>query len=208
MKYARRPPFPESLIVKTVFFDIDTQMDFLYPAGALYVPAAEKILPMIQQLNRHAAARGITLISSMDAHAENDPEFRTWPPHCIAGTLGGQKAPGTLLDKRVVVPNQRREISIDGEQQVIVEKQTLDVFETANLGQILSRLDAGRFVIYGVVTEYCVKRAAAGLQRAGYQVVVVSDAVQTLNRDHAAAFLDEFRKAGGEVAGLSEVCAQ
>jgi nicotinamidase/pyrazinamidase len=194
--------------VKTVFFDIDTQMDFLYPAGALYVPAAEKILPMVQQLNRYAAARGIPLISSMDAHAEDDPEFTTWPPHCIAGTLGGQKVQGTLLEKRVIVPNQPGVIPINGEQQVILEKQTLDVFDTATLGQILSRLNAGRFVVYGVVTEYCVRRAAVGLQRAGHQVVVVSDAVQTLNQDHAAAFLDEFRKAGGTVAGLSEVCAQ
>ena len=33
--------------MKTVFFDIDTQIDFLYPAGALYVPGAERILPEI-----------------------------------------------------------------------------------------------------------------------------------------------------------------
>jgi nicotinamidase/pyrazinamidase len=194
--------------VKTVFFDIDTQMDFLFPAGALYVPAAEKILPMVQQLNRYAAARGIPLISSMDAHAEDDPEFTTWPPHCIAGTLGGQKAPDTLLDKRVIVPNHPGDIPINGEQQVILEKQTLDVFDTASLGQILSRLNADRFVVYGVVTEYCVRFAAVGLQRAGYRVVVVNDAVQPLNQDHASAFLDEFLKAGGKIAGLSEVCAQ
>ena len=31
--------------MKTVFFDIDTQIDFVYPAGALYVPGAEHILP-------------------------------------------------------------------------------------------------------------------------------------------------------------------
>ena len=44
--------------MKTVFFDIDTQIDFMYPAGALYVPGAERIVPAIAQLNRHAAGRG------------------------------------------------------------------------------------------------------------------------------------------------------
>jgi nicotinamidase/pyrazinamidase len=195
-------------VKRTIFFDVDTQMDFLYPAGALYVSGAEKILPAIQQLNRHAAAREIVVISSMDAHAEDDPEFKTWPPHCIAGTLGGQKARGTLLDKRAIVPNQLLDISIEGAQQVAIEKQTLDVFDTVNLAQILSVLNADRFVVYGVVTEICVKCAAMGLQRTGREVVLVSDAVQTLNTVHADAFVEEFRKGGGKVAGFSEVCAQ
>jgi hypothetical protein len=29
--------------MKTVFFDVDTQIDFLYPAGALYVPGGETV---------------------------------------------------------------------------------------------------------------------------------------------------------------------
>ena len=33
--------------MKTVFVDVDTQLDFLYPAGALYVPGGERIVPAI-----------------------------------------------------------------------------------------------------------------------------------------------------------------
>ena len=47
--------------MKSVFFDIDTQIDFLYPAGALYVPGAESLGPRIAALNRYAAANGIPL---------------------------------------------------------------------------------------------------------------------------------------------------
>src|SRR5580658_865687 len=68
--------------MKTVFFDIDTQIDFVYPAGALYVPGAEYILPLVGELNRHAPV----LISTMDAHSEDDPEFQIFPPHCVVGT--------------------------------------------------------------------------------------------------------------------------
>ena len=40
----------------TLFFDVDTQIDFLFPAGALYVPGAERIVPAIARLNQYAAA--------------------------------------------------------------------------------------------------------------------------------------------------------
>jgi nicotinamidase-related amidase len=58
--------------MKTVFFDIDTQIDFVYPAGALYVPGAEHILPVIGELNRRAPL----VISTMDAHARTIPSSR------------------------------------------------------------------------------------------------------------------------------------
>src|SRR5579884_3564789 len=78
--------------MKTLFFDIDTQIDFVYPAGALYVSGAEKIIPVVAQLNQRAPA----LISTMDAHAEDDPEFKLYPHHCVAGTTGQQKPAATL----------------------------------------------------------------------------------------------------------------
>src|SRR3954451_2592880 len=89
----------------TVFFDIDTQLDFMVPAGALYVPGAEQMLPAIARLNQFAGTHGIPLISTTDAHTENDPESRTYPPHCVKGTIGQTKPSSTLLDKRTVVRN-------------------------------------------------------------------------------------------------------
>ena len=84
----------------TVFIDVDSQLDFLYPAGALYVPGAERIVPAIARLNRYAAANGIPVISTTDAHTENDPEFKTWPHHCVAGTTGQRKAEAGAGEKR------------------------------------------------------------------------------------------------------------
>src|ERR1700722_10519196 len=126
-----------------VFFDIDTQLDFLYPAGALYVPGAERIVPAIVRLNRHAAQRGIPVVSTADAHLEDDVEFKTWPRHCVAGTIGQHKAESTLLEKRVVIPNRACDLAGamgTGAQQIIVEKQTVDAFAALNLGGILDRL--------------------------------------------------------------------
>ena len=84
----------------------------------------------------------------------------------------------------------------------------MDVFETVNLLRILDTLDAGRCVVYGVVTEICVLHAARGLLRTGRAVTVVTDAVQTLDAGNSEKALNEVIAAGGALATLSEVCAQ
>ncbi len=191
--------------MKTVFVDVDSQLDFLYPAGALYVPGAERIVPAIARLNQFAAGRGVPVISTTDAHAENDPEFATWPPHCISGTWGQHKAERTLLGKRVIIPNRGCDFALDGAQQIVVEKQTVDVFQAPNLARVIDRLGATDFVVYGVVTEICVLFAARGLLKAGKQVTVVTDAVESLKSEDSARALSEICSAGGRLATVGQV---
>jgi nicotinamidase/pyrazinamidase len=193
--------------MKTVFFDVDTQYDFLLPAGALSVPGATRILPAVAQLNRWAAANGIVVVSTMDAHAESDPEFQIWPGHCIAGTLGQRKHESTLLDRRVTIPSWRASFELAGAQQVIVEKQSLNCFDNANLNDVLTALGAERYVIYGVVTEYCVALAAHGLLKTGKPVEIVTDAIETLKREDGDAALLEFTREGGRLTRLAEIVA-
>lgn len=189
----------------TVFVDVDSQLDFLYPAGALYVPHAERIVPAIAHLNRYAAQRGIPVISTADAHSEDDPEFRVWPRHCVAGTLGQRKAESTLLERRVAIPNRECELAIEGAQQIVVEKQTVDVFAAPNLARALSHLPADRYVVYGVVTEICVLYAVRGLVKLSKPVIVVTDAIETLKAEDSARALAEIRSLGGKCAELSEI---
>jgi len=173
--------------MKTVFFDIDTQIDFVYPAGALYVPGAELILPVVGELNRRAPL----VISTMDAHSEDDPEFQIYPHHCVAGTAGQHKPAITLVG--------------DPARQVFLEKQKLDCFSSPRLEPLLAELNAGRYVVYGVVTEICVKYAAFGLLKTGKPVDLVTDAVKALDEAAARAMFSEFSAAGGRLTTSSEV---
>ncbi len=193
--------------MRTVFVDVDTQFDFLFPVGALYVPGAERIIPAIAQLNRYAEAHSIPVLSTADAHAEDDPEFAAWPPHCVAGTLGQRKPAATLLENRVVIPNREAGGALDKTSQYIVEKQTIDVFETKTVRRVLDALEADRFVVYGVVTEICVISTVRGLLEPGKQVVVVADAIQALSSDKAAQALQEIRRLGGTIATAGEIVA-
>jgi nicotinamidase/pyrazinamidase len=191
--------------MRTVFFDVDTQLDFLFPAGALYVPGAELRLPAIVALNRYAAAQGFPLVSTVDAHAENDPEFRIWPHHCVAGTAGQAKAADTLLEKRAVVSTRPGGVEAAGAPQVIVEKQQLDPFTNPNLPALLETLGAGRYVLYGLVTEYCVGWAARGLLATGKPVTLVADAVESLSAEASERTLREFQEGGGRLATVGQI---
>lgn len=193
--------------MKTVFFDVDTQIDFLSPAGALYVPGAEHLVPQVAALNRWAAAHGIVVVSDVDAHAEDDPEFADWPPHCVAGTTGQQKPASTLLEKRVTVINNSGLPPIEGFQQIVHEKQSLDCFSCLNMPELLVRLNADRYVVYGVVTEICVKYAAFGLLKAGKRVELVTDAIKELDSAAAEKTFVEFTAAGGVLTTCAQVMA-
>ena len=170
--------------MKTVFFDIDTQIDFLYPAGALYVPGAEEIVLAVGELNRKAPL----LISTRCAHAENDAEFRIYPHHCIVGTVGQKKPEATM------VPN-----------QFFIDKQQLDCFTSPELMPLLQKLNADRYVVYGVVTEICVKFAAFGLLKTGQPVEIVTDAVRALSEADAKKMFEEFQAAGGRLTACGRV---
>jgi nicotinamidase/pyrazinamidase len=185
--------------MSVVFFDVDTQLDFLYPAGALYAPGAESIVPQVAALNRYAWEHGIPVVSTMDAHTENDPEFREWPPHCVAGTAGQQKPAATLLEPRTVIRSTRQDFDLQDARQILLEKQSVDCFTNPNLPALLDQLKVKSCVVYGVVTEICVKNAALGLLKAGLNVTLVTDAVRSLDDTKCAEFYQEFSAAGGKL---------
>jgi nicotinamidase/pyrazinamidase len=183
--------------MRAVFFDIDTQIDFVYPAGALYVPGAEGILPVVGELNRRASV----VISTMDAHSEDDPEFQIYPHHCVVGTRGQHKPAVTLLDDRATIPSARRA------HQLILEKQTFDCFSNPHLDPLLAELEADRYVVYGVVTEICVRCAAFGLLKMGKPVEIVTDAIQALDEQKAAEMFSRFTHLGGRLTTSQAVLA-
>lgn len=184
--------------MNTVFIDVDTQLDFLCPAGALYVAGAESIVDTVARLNHAAATRRIPLLSTADAHAEDDPEFRTWPGHCIRGTLGQRKPAATLLEQPLVVPCSGKFRGPAAAKQFIVEKTALDAFTNPNLPDLLKALDARRYIVYGVVMEICVALAAHGLlSLPGSRVEIVTDAVRHLDKKNRDSAFSDLLARGG-----------
>jgi nicotinamidase/pyrazinamidase len=174
---------------KTIFWEVDTQADFMLPNGKLYVPGAEKLLPNIQRLTNAAREEKVFLVSHGCYHVPDDPEFATFPPHCLQATPGADFVPEALTEKVLRIPNDANATipeDLSRYQQILLEKQTLDIFQSRHADALVQRLPSdASFVVFGVVTEYCVRFAAKGLLERGHRVAVVQDAIETLSAQAA-----------------------
>jgi nicotinamidase/pyrazinamidase len=185
-----------------VFWEVDTQKDFMLPGGKLYVPGAERLLPNIRRLTDAARQGRVFLISHGCYHTKDDPEFATFPPHCVKGTAGAEFVPEALAEKVVTLPNQPAATlpqDLSQYQQILLEKQTLDIFASLHADELVKRLDLDtQFVVFGVVTEFCVRFAAKGLLDRGRRVSVVQDAIETLNPLVGQRTISELQAGGAQ----------
>ena len=194
-----------------IFWEVDVQRDFMLPGGNLYVPGAEKLLPNIRRLTDAARQGKVLLVSHGCFHTPNDPEFKTFPPHCVKGTAGAELVPEALTDKVARVPNDSSSMlpqDLSEVQQVLLEKQTLNIFESKHADELVKRLgNHAEFVVFGVVTEYCVSFAAKGLLERGRRVALVQDAIETLKKDDGQSTLAELKRLGARLTTTEEVLA-
>lgn len=200
---------------RIIFWEVDTQADFLRPGGKLYVPGAERRIPNIQRLTDAARQGRVFLVSDACVHLPNDEEFKRFPPHCVRGTPGAEIVPEALAKTFFTIPN-RPGVKIPPDlskvQQVILEKQTLDVFDNPNTEFILKRLNAftdpdAEFFVFGVVTEFCVRLAAKGLLQRGRRVSLITDAIETLKADDGEKALDELTALGAKTITTGQALA-
>ena len=192
-----------------IFWEVDVQADFMLPGGKLYVPGAEKLLPNIRKLTDAARRGQVFLVSHGDFHPANDPEFKHFPPHCLKGTAGAEFVPEALAENFVRVENDvnaRLPDDLFEYQQIILEKQTLDIFETRHADALVERLgNAAEFVVFGVVTEYCVGCAVKGLLKRKRRVAVVRDAIETLTPEVGNKTLTELQSLGAKLVTTDEI---
>jgi nicotinamidase/pyrazinamidase len=195
-----------------IFWEVDVQADFMLPGGKLHVPGAEKLLPNIRKLTDAARNGEVFLVSHGCFHSANDPEFKQFPPHCVKGTPGAEFVPEALTESFFRVENgidARLPDNLFRYQQIIIEKQTLDVFQTYLANELVERLgNTAEFVVFGVVTEYCVGLAARGLLQRGRRVVLVSDAIATLAPEVGKKTLTDLQSQGARLISTDEILAR
>jgi nicotinamidase/pyrazinamidase len=194
-----------------IFWEVDTQADFMLPEGKLYVPGAERLLPNIRRLTDAARQGRVLLVSHGCYHTPDDPEFKTFPPHCIQGTAGSDYVSEALTEKVVTIPNNPAVTlprDFNQYQQIHLEKQTLDIFATPHAEELVKRLGEDKeFVVFGVVTEYCVRLAVKGLLERGRRVSVVKDAIETLKAEDGARTVAELQSLGAKFITTDQALA-
>jgi nicotinamidase/pyrazinamidase len=192
-----------------IFWEVDAQRDFMLPGGKLHVPGAEKLLPNIRRLTDAARQGRVFLVSHGCFHIPNDPEFEVFPSHCVKGTAGAELVPEALTEKVARVPNDaeaKLPEDLSKYQQILLEKQTLNIFESRHADALVQRLGSdAEFVVFGVVTEYCVSFAAKGLLERGRRVAVVQDAIETLKPEDGKKTIAELQRLGARLTTAEQV---
>jgi nicotinamidase/pyrazinamidase len=193
-----------------VFWDVDTQIDFMEPDGKLYVPGAEDLRANLGYLTGLGAERA-RLYGSVDAHLPDDPEFIDWPEHCVYGTPGQRKVFETLVEGTLFVPSAKltdKQVSevLDYKGQVIFEKQDNDVRTNLNVRHFMEVVKPSFVVLYGVVSEICVNQAVKFLAGdLGYATAVVSDAIKELDISKENVCKADWKKLGVKILKTSNV---
>jgi len=194
-----------------IFWDVDTQHDFMLPEGKLYVPGAENLRAALDALTRFAHARGIPIVASADDHDVADPEISatpdwatTFPPHCMRGTVGQRKIAETVLQLPLVLQPveedrtalARRISSHKGD--FLLLKHQLDVFSNPNTQVLLESLAPEAIVLYGVATDFCDRIAIEALLREqrGATLFFVTDAARAFDPARGEALIQEWARRG------------
>ena len=205
-----------------VFWDVDTQVDFIDPDGKLHVAGAETLVGNLAALTDFAHANGIRIVGSSDSHAPTDDELSatpdfvdTYPPHCLAGTPGQQRIPETALcDALVVEPDDATADVLERLQDhpgdILFHKRYFDVFTNPNVGAVVDALAIGEVVLYGVALDVCNRYAVEGLLQRypGLSITVVTDAVRAINEDRRGELLDDWQRRGVSLARTAEIVAK
>ena len=204
----------------TVFWDVDTQYDFMKADGKLYVTGSEAIIPVLKQLTDYAHRKGIRIIASADDHVaghrelSTSPDWKeTFPDHCMRGTAGQQKIPETRLRNPLVIEPERQDPALlaararrhDGD--ILFHKHWFDVFTNPNVLPVVDALAPTRIVLYGVATDVCDRYAIDGLlqHRPGIPITLVTDAQRAIDAGTGARLLEEWKRRGVRLATSSEV---
>lgn len=192
------------MTVPVLFWDVDTQRDFMDEEGKLSVPGAQSIVRNLKRLTDFAVRHRLPIVASVDAHHPDDVEFRQFGEHCVAGTPGQEKIPqtsaaGSEVAQAGVLQEQVRRLAAAELPQLIIEKPVLDVFAVPLAEDALRALAPARAFVYGVATEYCVARTVLGIARRGYAVTVVEDAIKAIGEAAGQEAIADMRQAGAEL---------
>lgn len=206
----------------TLFWDVDTQYDFMRAAGRLYVPDSEAIIPTLKRLTDHAHRRGLRIVASADDHIPGDRELSdrpdwltTFPDHCMRGTPGQRKIPETSLRNPLVIeaepepPQALAERVRTHDGDILFLKHWFDVFTNPNVLPVVDALAPSGIVLYGVALDVCDRYAIEGLlaHRPGIPLTLVTDAVRAIHAGTGTALLAEWARRGVRLATTAEVLA-
>ncbi|WP_338603415.1 isochorismatase family cysteine hydrolase [Sulfolobus tengchongensis] len=160
------PEYNEVILdpTNTALIIVDMQNDFVRKNGKLVVPTAENTIPFIKELVNKARNAGVLIVYTQDWHMKDDPEFKIWGEHALAGTWGAEIVEELKPEK----------------EDFIVKKYRYDAFFETSLDYILRVKNIKNTVITGTVANICVLHTAGSAALRWYNVIIPKDSISAI----------------------------
>lgn len=193
---------------------VDVQADFTeYRNGSLAAPnTGLDYVEKVVARTREYKAKGLPIIATMDDHPPDHVSFVTthpgakpgdvvqvgdveqvvWPPHCIHGTPGAEiLIPDDLITAVIRTATRSRYDSYsafrdDGGQETGLQKK-------------LEELGVTKVIVYGLVTDVCVKATVIHALDAGFEVRFVRDLSRAISDEGESDAIAQMREKGAEI---------
>jgi len=207
---------------QTVFWDVDTQFDFMRPEGKLYVPEAESIIDKVSEVRKFALENGFSIIADIDWHSagnkeiSDSPDFkRTFPPHCMAGSPGAERVgylgsvPIEYVQTDEMSAGTLRKLVDKDQFHVVIRKESIDAFENPNAHRLVALVRPKVMVVFGVALDFCVYYVLRGLaEHKAIKLILLKDAVKGLGARPEHEILNELRQMGVKITEFADLKRQ
>ena len=181
---------------------VDAQVDFL-PGGNLAVQRGDEVVPALNRYLALARRKGMPVFASRDWHPRNHCSFRPqggpWPEHCVAGSPGAEFAPGLNLPDDAVIIS----------KATAPDSDAYSAFQGTDLSRRLRKRGVKRVLVGGLATDYCVLNTVLDARKAGFEVLLLADAIRAVNvKPGDGERAEREMLAAGAVATRLEECPQ
>jgi nicotinamidase/pyrazinamidase len=194
------------------FLIVDLQNDFM-PDGALAVPHADEIIPIINKL----IPKFSLVVASQDWHPINHVSFVRqhpkkmvgdiikvqgqdqvlWPMHCVRTTRGAELTPSLHKEAIACCFYKGTDRWIDGYSAFFDNAH----LKSTGLEDYLKSRGVVEIFIAGLATDYCVLYSTLDAIKLGFSVSVIADACRAINlhaQDEERAY-ERMKKAGAKI---------
>jgi nicotinamidase/pyrazinamidase len=188
-------PEPNSALVI-----VDVQNDFC-PGGSLAVAGGDEVVPVLNRYAEAFAAAGRLVVAGRDYHPSVTTHFSKyggdWPAHCVQETAGAEYHPELKLPAETIHVKK----GMGNDEDAYSELQARDEAGTL-LPALLQQHGIRKLYVGGLATDYCVKATVLDGLKAGFEVVLLTEASRGVNvkPGDARRAVEEMQAAGAVIA--------
>jgi ureidoacrylate peracid hydrolase len=173
---------------------VDMVNDFCKPGGLMVLPGYERLVPPQLQVIEAAREHSVPVIWVHDAHRANVRQDREWlkrTPHCVENTWGVE-----IIEDLGAKP-----------EEIHVIKRRYSAFFQTDLDLTLKDMGVRQLVVFGVVTNICVRSTVHDAFFNGYEVVVPQDCCAATGPREQESSLYDIATHFGTVSDAATVAA-